>query len=627
MRASLLNGAVAAAALLFAGHAAAQSFNGLMGNPDADSNETEALFQEACATCHGVEQSGKMPSRYAMSQLTPRAIVAALESGVMREQGQALSGVQRIELAEHLTGSTYRDELLPAAAFCGDGGFDAPDVDSIAWMGWGGRRGNTGLQTVEQAGFSADDVPDLELRWAFAFPGATQARTNATVAGDRIIVGDQFGGVYAIDADTGCTHWAFTADSGIRGSVLVGKDAKGRTLAWFVDFRTNTYAVDTATGALAWRTRAGQHIESSNTGSPALHDGRLFVPITSTEGAIAQDPERECCTSSGALAALDATTGEKLWYHRVVAQPSVETGKNRLGVTTFGPSGAPVWSSPTIDPARGVVYIGTGENYTRPATDSSDAILAIDMRTGARVWSFQALEDDAWNLACGTGREANCPENYGPDLDFGMSPVIVTREDGKEILVVGQKSGDVWALDPDNEGELLWTASIGKGSTAGGVHWGITTDGEKVYVPIGDRLSEIARDIKPDQPVSPGMYALDLMTGKVAWSQPAPTDTCFDREGCIAAFSAAPSMIPGVVFSGGLDGYIRAWSAKDGSIIWQFDTTGDYETVNGVPGYGGALDGPAPVIANGLLLVNSGYGMFGQMPGNMLLAFSVKPAP
>lgn len=609
------------ALLAWAGGAASQSFNGLSGNPDGAEDQTEKLFLDNCAECHGAAQSGRMPSRYAMSQLTPFAIVAALETGVMRTQGADLSRNERIRLAEHMTGAVYAEELLSRYAYCDTNEYQAPNLEEITWMGFGGQDGASGFQPATRAGLTARDLSRLELRWAFAFPGATQARTKATVAGDMIIVGDQFGGVYALDAASGCARWSWRADSGIRGAILVGA-VEERTLAWFVDFRTNAYALDTATGELVWKTRVGRHAESSNTGSPALHDGRLFVPLTSTEGATAQDPEWECCTSSGALAAVDAATGDVLWYHRVVEQETVVTGENANGVKTFGPSGAPVWASPTVDAERGLVYIGTGENYTRPATDSSDAILAIDMETGEKRWSFQGTEEDAWNLSCDT-QGANCPENFGPDFDFGMSPILVTAEDGRDILVAGQKSGDVWALDPDANGELIWTASLGKGSRSGGIHWGLASDGEKVYVPIADFEAGIVVDVKPDTPISPGMYALDLQTGEVVWSTPAPQDSCFGRQGCMGAYSAAPTAIPGAVFSGGLDGYIRAWSTDDGRLIWRYDTAGNYQTVNGVPGQGGALDGPGPVVANGLVLVNSGYGMFGQMPGNVLLAFGL----
>jgi len=548
----------------------------------------------------------------------------------------------------------YPEGLLPAIAYCDDAGFAAPDTEKTAWMA-AGRGDRTGLQSAEAAGLTVADVPKLELRWAFAFPGATQARSHPTVIGETLYVGDPSGGVYAIDAASGCARWSYRTDSGVRGAILIGENDAGRTLAWFVDYRTNVYAIDTGDGRLVWRTRVGRHAQSSNTATPALHDGRLFVPISSSENVSARDPETPCCTSSGAVAAVDANTGELLWYHRIIADESAavdeadedggDTGDaedNQGGETAepvddaedaendeenrvIGPSGAPVRSSPTVDAGRGVIYVGTGENFTGPATDSSDAIIAVDMVTGAAVWRFQALANDVWNLAC-TDDGNGCPEDPGPAAGFDASPVLVARRDGKEILLAGQKSGDVWALDPDADGEVVWTTSIGKGGRFGGVHRGLAADAEKAYVPIADTASGRVADRKPEQLASPGLYALDLMNGTTVWRVAADPDSCFGRAGCVGAYSAAPAMIPGVVFSGGLDGFIRAFSARDGRLLWRFDTTGEYETVNVVSGRGGAIDGPAPVIANGQLYVNSGYGTNGRMPGNVLLAFGVRTA-
>ena len=587
-------------------------------------NPAAALFAESCATCHNTEQSGRTPSRFMLGALSPKAIVAALESGVMRAEGEALSREQKIALAELMTGRAYSDALLPADAYCADHGFRRIDAGDVTHMGFGGNPEATGFATADSAGLTAAQVPSLELKWAFAMPGASQVRTKATVVDGMVVVGDMYGGVFAIDAETGCVRWAYAADSGIRGAVLIGEARGGKTYAWFVDFNTNAYALDVTTGELAWKTRVGRHSEASNTGSPAIHDGKLIVPLSSMEVVTAMDPTYQCCTSSGAVAAIDASSGEVAWYTPTIAQPPEPTAKNAIGTQNFGPSGATVWSSPTIDAKRGLVYVGTGENLTHPATTTSDAILALNIDTGKVEWSFQGLPDDAFNMACTTPENRqNCPGPAGPDLDFGMAPIIVTRRDGREVLVAGQKSGVVWALDPDDDGNVLWSTQVGKGSALGGIHWGMTTDGERVYAANAGRPGAVFVDISPDVPVSPGLFALDLADGKVTWSAPAPEDTCLGKDGCRASNSAAPSMIDGVVFAGGLDGYIRAHASDDGTVIWEYDTTGEHETINGVPGRGGAIDGPAPVVANGMLFVNSGYGSFGQMPGNVLLAFGL----
>ena len=281
-------------------------------------------------------------------------------------------------------------------------------------------------------------------------------------------------------------------------------------------------------------------------------------------------------------------------------------------------------SSPTVDTARGRVYAGTGQNYSRPATGNSDAVIALDIETGELAWSFQATPDDAFNVACiPVPLGHNCPDPPGPDYDFGMSPMLVERPDGSEILVAGQKSGTVWALDPDRDGAVLWSTQGGKGSVLGGIHWGMAADGGYAYAPHSDRGGVVV-DVNPDRDPSPGLYALDLMTGEIVWRARPPEGACEGKRGCFLANSAGAAVIPSVVFAGGLDGHIRAYSADDGRILWDFDTTGVAVTFNGVPGRGGAIDGPGPVIAGGRLFTNSGYSQHGQMPGNLLLAFGLR---
>lgn len=599
-----------------------QERNPLTGASLTGEAEVEAIWESECVECHSGAQSGRTPSRFSLNSLTPRAIVFALQDGVMRSEGENLTDEQRIAIAEHLTGRTYSSELLPESAYCADAGPARIDTDDIAWMGYGADPEGTGFQPAERAEMVAEDVPDLQLLWAFAFPGSSQIRTKPTVAGDVALVGDQFGGVYALDTDTGCVRWTFEAESGVRGGIPVAEDAEGRSIAYIVDYRTNAYALDTATGDVLWQTRVGWHPESNNTGQPALHDDKLIIPIsTMGEVVAAMNPAYECCTSSGAVAALDTETGDLLWYHRVIQDYPVEAGTNAIGTQLWAPSGAPVWSSPTIDVTRGTVYVGSGENLSRPASETSDAILAIDLDSGELDWVFQATEQDAFTMACTTARNReNCPAPAGPDVDFGMAPLIVERPDGKEILVAGQKSGTVWALDPDAGGAVLWETQIGKGGVLGGIHWGMATDGRLVYAANADRGSATV-DMNPDMEWAPGLFALDLMDGRVVWDSPAPSDTCEDRRACYAANSAAPTVIPGVVFAGGLDGHIRAHSTEDGRVLWDFDTVREYEAVNGIPGQGGAIDGPGPVIAGGRVWVNSGYSTFGQMPGNVLLVF------
>ncbi len=586
--------------------------------------EATRTFTTVCAECHGESQSGRTPSRYSLGQLSPRAIVQALENGVMKTEGAALTRDQRIGVAELLSGRAYERTAFPERAWCAQRGPAPLILSSISWMGFGGALTGTGFQSAVRAKLEATDVPKLTLAWAFAFPEAVQVRTHPTVVGDVILVGGSFGEVVALDAATGCMRWMYEADAGVRGTILVGPGSGGRTLVYFADFRTNAYALDVASGEIVWKTRVGRHPEANITGSPALHAGQLIVPISSMEVVTAGNPRYECCTSSGGVASVDAATGAIRWYHRVIPDSARPAGTNAAGTALFAPSGAPVWASPTIDAKRGLVYVGTGENYTRPASGTSDAILALRLADGSLAWSFQGTRDDAFTMACTAQRNReNCPSPSGPDHDFGMSPLIVTRADGKEILVVGQKSGVVFALDPDAGGARLWSTRVGKGSALGGIHWGMAADNRLVYAANSDRAAIVAPDTV-SMPSSPGLYALDLVTGQSVWKVPAAADTCTGRQGCFAANSAAPTVIPGAVFAGGLDGHIRAHATSDGRVLWDFDTVREYETVNGVAGRGGAIDGPGPVIANGFVYVNSGYGTFGQMPGNVLLAFSAR---
>ena len=602
---------------------AAAAIAALVTCTPSPAQEGEKLFADLCASCHTPAGTERAAGPGLLKQLSPRAIVAALEDGVMRVEGSTMTAEQRIRVAEYLTNRSYVAEAIPEAALCTDPAWTGLDATAVSWMGFAGNLAGTGYQPPGRAGLDASDVPNLELKWAFAFPGGTNMRTSPAVAGDAALVAGPFGEVVALDLATGCARWSFEADAMVRGAVAVGEGPGGRSTAWFLDARTNAYAVDLESGSLLWKHRVGWHAAAYGTGSPALHDGRLIVPISSLEVSVSGDPRYECCTSSGAVASLDAATGEVLWYHRVIPGYPEETGKNGIGTTMWGPSGAAVWSSPTVDPARGLVYVGTGENLTHPTTETSDAILALELETGEPVWSFQGTADDAFNMACTQlAYRDNCPDPSGPDLDFGMAPMLVTRPDGKEILVAGQKSGMVWALDPDNDGALLWSALVGKGSALGGIHWGMAADGRYAYAPVADRDAVVV-DVHPEKELSPGLYALDLMTGEVVWEAVPPAEACEGKKGCYSSISAGVTVIDGVVFAGGLDGVIRAHSTIDGAVIWEFDTTRPVETVGGVPGRGGAIDGPGPVVAGGVLFVNSGYGTFFQMPGNLLLAFGV----
>jgi polyvinyl alcohol dehydrogenase (cytochrome) len=359
------------------------------------------------------------------------------------------------------------------------------------------------------------------------------------------------------------------------------------------------------------------------TGTPVYFDGRLYIPVSSAEEAAALQPGYVCCTFRGSLIAADAATGKVFWKSYTIAQKPDRKVKNKSGTVLLGPSGAAVWSAPTIDARRGAVYVTTGDNYSDPTTATSDAVLAFDMKTGRLLWSKQMTAGDAMNLSCWQPGKANCPDSDGPDFDFGSPPILIAR-----ALILSQKSGMVYAVDPSRRGAVLWQVRAGEGGIAGGIQWGPATDGRKVYVAVSDMKMRPPTERKPGGPryeidpkVGGGLMALRLDDGAKVWHTPAPP--CDDRSPCSPAQLAAVTAIPGVVFSGSMDGHIRAYSAEDGKIIWQFDTAREFKTVNGVAARGGSLDVSGAVVAGGMVYVNSGYMFLGGMPGNVLLAFGL----
>jgi polyvinyl alcohol dehydrogenase (cytochrome) len=398
----------------------------------------------------------------------------------------------------------------------------------------------------------------------------------------------------------------------------------GRDVAFFGDGVANAYAVEAATGKLIWKTKVDDFPAARVTGSPVYHNNRLYVPVASGEEATGAAPDYECCRFRGSLVALDAATGKQIWKTYTIDPPK-PTRKNKIGTQLWGPSGAPIWTSPAIDDKRHALYVTTGDNYSEPATRTSDAFLALDMDTGRILWSRQMTADDAYTAACRLADSTNCPDVNGPDYDFASSPILVNLPNGKRALVAGQKSAVVHALDPDQQGEVLWSVRIGRGGTAGGVQWGSATDGANVYVALSDigriRLA-YSQATDADPKVGGGMFALRLSDGKQIWKAPPPVCAA-DRPRCSPAQSAAVSAIPGIAFSGAEDGHLRAYSAAEGKIVWDFDTIREYKTVNGVAAHGGSLDGPGPAIGGGMMFVSSGYASSGGAPGNVLLAFTM----
>ena len=586
-----------------------------------------ALFKQRCASCHdgGVARA---PQAAALKQMSPEVAAFALNSGSMALQGAGLTAAEIRAVSEFVTGKEMAKEPFPKTAYCTDA---APSLEQSLtkpnWNGWGADPTNHRFQPAAMAQLSASDVPKLKLKWAFGFPGVGRAYAQPAVVGGRVFVGGQDRRIYSLNASTGCVYWATEADFPVRTAITIGQ-VGGHWTAYFADQHANAYGLDAMTGAVLWKTRVNDHPLAVTTGAPVLFENRLYVGASSGEEVAGASADYPCCRFRGSIMALDAATGKTAWQTYTISEEPKPTRKNAKGTQLYGPSGAGVWSAPTIDTAKRMLYITTGDSYSDPPARTSDAFMALDLNTGRILWSRQMTEGDAFTVACGNpATAAACPESNGPDFDFGSSPILVNLPNGKRALVAGQKSGVVSAVDPDQQGEVLWQERVGHGSALGGIQWGSAADNQNVYA----ALSDIGfRPPVPGAPPGPrqldprsggGLFAINLAAGKRVWATPHPG--CTDRPGCSPAQSAAVTAIPGVVFSGSVDGHLRAYATSDGRIIWDVDTIREYQTVNGVKGNGGAIDGPGPVVVGGMVYVNSGYAFFGGAPGNVLLAFSV----
>jgi polyvinyl alcohol dehydrogenase (cytochrome) len=576
-----------------------------------------ALFESQCARCHGPNGEARAPKRDALALRRPETIIESLVNGAMRIQGSRLSGPERRAIAEFLSGRKVGGDVVGMTEGRCRG--QAPAFDPAtgpAWNGWGGSLSNTRLQSASAAGLTAAQVPKLRLKWAFGFPDASSAWAQPTVVGNRLFVGSQNGTVYALDAKTGCSYWSFTARGGVRTAMTVGvhPTQSSRSLVFFGDTSATAYALDAVSGELVWSRKVEDHPLARVTGAPVLHANRLYVPTSSYEEAQSANDDYECCTFRGSVSALDAGTGQVIWKQYIIEQAPVRQ-PDAKGRIKWGPAGGGVWSSPTLDLKRGRIYVGTGNAYSAPAAPTTDAVVALDLQSGAIRWSRQLTPNDVYVAGCGPrSTNSNCVSELGPDFDFGQAPMLATVPGGRDLIVIGQKSGVGWALDPDKEGAVVWQYRAGRGGILGGMEWGSAVDADHAYFPVSDI------NIVNHQPG--GLHAVRLSTGERAWFA-APAPKC-NEPGCNGAQSAAITVIPGLVLSGANDGWIRGYSTQSGAVVWEFDTNRWFESVNGVPAKGASMIGPGPVVVGGMIFVNSGYAAFGGRPGNALLAFGLE---
>lgn len=598
------------------------------------------LFNRHCAQCHD-NPAMKAPTREALSSISKEYLMISMEFGKMQAMAAHLSKRQRSLIAFYLAGDTTDQYHWIAQAQCPQ----PAGADRREWVAnWGLGPENRRFVDSRHAGINAGNVAELKLAWSFAFPLVTDMRSQPVIVGDTMYIGDKAGKLFALDRFTGCVRNHTDILTGLRSAITLAELSDGRQLLIFANSLATVFAVDPTSLDIVWQQRVNISDYSVVTGSISYHNGRLFVPVSSYEAAVAGSPAHTCCTSHGALTALDAASGDVLWSWHSTREAQLQSS-DADGKEYYGPSGASVWTTPAIDAKRRRIYFGTGQNLSHPATGTSDAIIALDMDSGELAWKFQAIEADVWNTACLRGGP-NCPENAGEDFDFGASVIIADLEDGAQVLLAGQKSGEVFALNPDpegSEGELLWRKRISQGTSNGGIHWGMALSGKRLFVPVSDP----ERDT-PGYIPRPGLTAMDIRNGAILWHQPVKRGCDYDYRhkplvglentrgasrldtkqqykcSYFYGLSAAVTATSELVFSAGLDGKVRAWRSDNGELLWQTETAIRFDAINGVSGHGGSIDVAGQVLAGGWLYVLSGYSMFGQLPGNVLLAYRVE---
>jgi polyvinyl alcohol dehydrogenase (cytochrome) len=579
-----------------------------------------AIFQTQCVACHGNPKVDRAPSPNAIREMSPERIYEALTTGVMKVQGDKLSDQDRRGVAEFMSGrplgSSGSGDARNMSNACRNNPPMTDPARGPAWNGWGADISNSRFQSAQIAGLTAAQVPRLKLKWAFGFPSGVSANAQPAIASGRIFVGSDNGYVYSLDAQTGCAYWSYENGSIIRNAITIGPvtgQGNARYAVYFGDGKANVFALDAQNGRLLWKTRVDDHFVARITAGTRLYNGKLFVPVSSSEEFRSGNPDYPCCTSRGSLVALDANTGKQLWKAWVIPDEPKPYKTMSNGVTLYKPAGGAVWNSPTIDPVRNAVYFGTGDATTAPAPKTTDGIMAVNINTGEFLWAYQATENDVFMGGCnGPAKSEACPTPMGPDMDIGNSPILKTLPNGKRVLIGGTKGGDVFGLDPDNNGALLFRVNVGGaavGANRGGrasIVWGGAIDDQHVYYGAGGA----------------GVVALNPASGEQAWAFTAPPATPGGRG---SALGAAPTVIPGVVFEGAGNGKLYAISAADGKQIWEFNTAMAFDTVNKVPAHGGAISTSGAVAVGGMLFVGSGYAVgSGASAGNVLLAFGVE---
>ncbi|WP_296594954.1 PQQ-binding-like beta-propeller repeat protein [Phenylobacterium sp.] len=606
---------------------------------DALPHPGQAIYRLRCAACHDNPEDTKAPARSTLSAMSFQTLSFALTQGKMQAQAAGMSEEERGQLINFLTGrSSASVETWSKGMACARSGVDIKTAPAVSTFGFDARQTRT--LTAKQTGLTKAKLSKLDLAWAIAFPDTTMMRAQGAVVGNTVFLPvAEAAAMYAFDLSNPakpCLKWVYNTQGAapLRTSPGYGVIADGTPVLAFAGLDTTLHVLDARTGKPLWHRPVGTYSYSLTTGTPRVLKDRIIVPVSQFEIMTAADNKVACCTNHGYVLSLDPKTGKQQWRYDTMpdAQPVRDRGD---GKPLLGPSGAPIWNSPVVDETRGLIFFGTGESNSPPAHRNTDALIAIRLKDGTEAWSHQATSDDIFNAGCGPNPRKellNCvkaPETVYRDVDFGASLILAKLKSGKEVIFAGQKSGTVWALDPDS-GKVLWRRDIGTGAPNGGIHWGIAFHDDMVIVPV----AQIGRPLPGGQPIDPklqpGMYGVDANTGEIRWHYSATPDCANGRDKkaprCerLYGFSGAPAVIDGAVVQGGLDGRLYVIDAKSGERLWAYDTLRDFQTLNGVPGKGGSIDAASIVGVNGLVLVGSGYGMFGQASGNVLLAFRPK---
>ena len=471
------------------------------------------------------------------------------------------------------------------------------------WQIAGQNLSNTWSQSAEHS-ISPVNVKNLSPKWVFTTGGDVSA--TPTVDEDAVYFPDWAGNLFAVKKESGRLIWSrkISEYDGVDGAisrvspavdgnqVIIGDILNSKA----VHNGANVIAVDRQTGNLRWITQVDTHPAAIITGSPVVFDSVVYIGVSSSEESLALDPAYPCCSFRGSVVALDEKTGAMLWKTFDMPDNGGQPG---------GYSGGAIWQPPAIDPKRGTLFAGTGNNYTTPADveacqkatptancvaadDFFDTALALDLKSGQIKWAKTLQGVDTFTATCGFGAarppsgNPNCPvPNSSPDFDFGgAGPNLVGN-----IVGFGQKSGIYWALNPDN-GNIVWATLVGPGSSLGGIEWGTATDGQRIYVAIANRFNVPYTLVPSGQQITWGSWsALDVANGKILWQTADPTAGTID--------TGSVSVANGVMYAGSYSGQMYALDTMSGRILWNFASGGS------------VIDGPS--IVDGTLYWGSGY--------------------